>query len=167
MLNFIFPFLLCVSFLTGAAQTDNMKTVTKNGMSVSWRLSGDKLIVRMSAPTAGWVAVGLNTTAGLSATNLIMGSVADGAPSLSDRYIVKPGEHRGMAALGGRPAALLIAAAEDASGTVIEFSLPVHPQDAFHHRLLAGEPYHLLLAYSRDDDFAHHSMMRTSVTISL
>jgi hypothetical protein len=35
------------------------------------------------------------------------------------------------------------------------------------HALRAGHSYALLMAFSQEDDFLHHSIMRASVTITL
>jgi DOMON domain len=150
------------------AQTiPGMQEISQNGMTVTWKIAQERLLLTMRAPTSGWVAVGFNTLEGLAGTNLVMAAVEGQEVRLSDRYIVAPGDHRSVAELGGKPSAMLISGTEDATGTIIQFALPLHAADSFHVALTRGQSLHLLMAFSREDDFAHHSMMRTAVTITL
>ncbi len=149
------------------AQQPKPQKIEKNGMSVEWEIQGEWLHVKMEAPTTGWVAIGLNPVEGLEGTNLIMAAVETGAVSLSDRYIVAPGDHRSIADLGGTPALTLLEGAESDRLTRIAFKMPLEASDRFHHGLGIGKKIHLLMAFSLEDDFMHHSVMRTSVEISL
>lgn len=138
-----------------------------NGMVFRWHIAEDRLHVDVSAPTQGWVAVGFNPKRGLAGTHLIMGAVVDGQTTVDDRYIVRIGQHRSISALGGVPSLSHIQGTETADETRLSFSLPLHAPDRFHQTLVPGETYHLLLAYSVDDDFMHHSRMRTHVSFQL
>lgn len=164
-----FSALLLFAFLASAcsAQTHHMNEISKNGMTVSWEIDGENLRVAMSAPTTGWVAIGFNTSDQLTGTNLLMGCVIDEKALLSDRFIIAPGTHRSMEEVGGSSAAVLISGTETASSTTIRFTLPLQSADKWHYDLKPGKKYNLLLAFSREDDFAHHSMMRTSIEITL
>ncbi len=151
-----------------AAQTNpNMKKIAQNGMTVDWEIDQERLLLTIQAPTSGWVAVGFNTRDGLTGTNLIMTAVEGAETNISDRYIVAPGDHRSVADLGGKSAVTLIAGVENATGTTVRFALSLKAADRFHLDLAEGKTLHLLMAFSREDDFAHHSMMRTSVQITL
>lgn len=167
-----FSFSVCCGLLlllhpACAAQTnDTMNKIGKNGMTVAWQIEGAQIRIAMTAPTAGWVAIGFNTADELAGTNLLMACVTDGEAVLSDRYIVAPGEHRPVGELGGTPAARLLSGSENERSTQIEFLLPLNAADRWHHTLRVGQTYTLLLAYSLEDDFAHHSIMRTSTTIT-
>jgi len=142
-----------------------MKHVNKNGMDVSWKIEEEHLLISVSAPSTGWVAVGFNTTDDLAGTNLIMAAVVGSDVILSDRYILAPGKHNPVAELGGTPAAIVVSGSENPAGTAITFKLPLLAQDKLHFDLSPGRSFHLLMAYSREDDFMHHSVMRTSVEI--
>jgi hypothetical protein len=142
-----------------------MKHVNKNGMDVSWKIEEEHLLISVSAPSTGWVAVGFNTTDDLAGTNLIMAAVAGSDVILSDRYILAPGKHSPVTELGGTEAAIVVSGNENPVGTAITFRLPLLAQGKFHFDLSPGRSFHLLMAYSREDDFMHHSVMRTSVEI--
>ena len=167
MNHFIFLLPLFLLAQSCSSQPLNMKEITQNGMTVAWKLEDDRLHINLFAPTDGWVAIGLNTTAELTGTNLIMGCIVAGQVTLSDRYIVAPGNHRSITDLGGTSVARVLSGTETKAGTRLEFTLPLKAADQWHHDLPAGKKIHLLMAFSREDDFAHHSMMRTSVEISL
>lgn len=163
----ILPLLLGVSQDTDMLPVGFDKSVEVNGMSFEWRLTPENLIGRLSAPAEGWVAVGFNITAGLANTNLIMAAIRGEDTKLSDRFIVEAGDHRSIDAMGGASAIRLIDSSQKPGYTEVTFSIKRDPGDQWHHQLNEAAAYHLLLAYSNDDDFQHHSIMRTHVTIQL
>lgn len=158
---FLFMFQNC------QAQLSNPQKIEKNDMTVEWEIRGEWLHVKMAAPTTGWVAIGLNPVEGLVGTNLIMATVEAGAVRLSDRYIVAPGDHRSIADLGGKSSLVLVEGSENKRLTTITVKMPLRASDRFHHDLEPGIKIHLLMAFSLEDDFMHHSVMRTAVEISI
>ncbi len=56
---------------------------------------------------------------------------------------------------------------QDERGTTIRFTIPIMASDAYSYSLIQGRAYHLLLAYSVDDDFMHHSRVRSQTTVTL
>lgn len=149
------------------AQAQSMKTITKNGMTVQWEIFGDSLQMRLHAPTRGWVAVGFNTADQLQGTHLIMGHVVGKRVHIEDRYIRRPGDHVLITSLGGSDALCNKSGTETDKGTTLHFKLPLRTCDDYHIDLQPSKSYYLLMAYSREDDFEHHSMMRTSIKIIL
>lgn len=155
-----------IFFLSANAQKKNsMNKVEKNGMQVKWKWEGETLCFQVFAPKDGWVAIGLNSKSGLTGTNLIMGYVKDSNIKIQDRYVLKPGNHQAIKSLGGEDILMEKNGFEDKNGTTISFKIPAQPNDEFHQNIQKGKKYFMLLAYSREDDFGHHSMMRTEVTI--
>jgi DOMON domain len=149
------------------AQKPTMNRVTHNGMSVSWRIDQTHIYFELEASTEGWIAIGFNKKDQLAGTNLIMIAVQKERAILSDRYILAPGDHREIAMLGGEVQAQLLEAWEHQGLTRAIFSLPLKLNDHWRFPLSAGQSLHLLLAYSQEDDFMHHSMMRTSALITI
>lgn len=143
------------------------KTVTKNGMKVSWRIKGARIYFEMDAPTYGWVAIGLHTKDQLVGNNLIMGAVVDGTLKLEDQYIQSIGAHPTVKQLGGKDLLRDGVGKETTKHTSIGFSLPLQPNDQYHLDLEENKTYYLLMAYSTEDDFQHHSRMRTTISITL
>lgn len=148
-------------------KAQNMKTIAKNGMTVSWFVENNRVHFSITAPTTGWVAIGLNTKDQLAGTNLIMGAVSNDQVQISDRYIIRPGKHEAVSSLGGKSALADQAGNEEDGMTRLRFSLPLNARDTYHQKLEAGQSYSLLIAYSVSDDFQHHSRMRSSVQIIL
>lgn len=145
----------------------SFKSTTVNGMTFQWAFDKDHLHCKATAPTKGWVAIGFNTQDELSGTNLIMGAVEQDFVTIDDRFIVGPGNHKSIAELGGSEALTLRAGDESSSSTTISFSIHQSVNDQFHHNLVEGKEYYVLLAFSQEDDFQHHSIMRTTIKIKL
>lgn len=144
-----------------------LKKLESNGMLLSWEQKGSYWEFEMSAPSQGWMAIGFNEKEGLAGTNLIMGAIDKGKVKLSDRYIIRTGFHVDLAELQLVERLELIGGEEDEHGSRISFRIPINSQDYYHKNLQPASSFHLLLAYSQADDFSHHSMMRTSVKITL
>jgi hypothetical protein len=169
--------LFAAMIIDGSEHSDTVhqlpfKSITSDGMTVEWRVDGGMLHCQMTAPTQGWVAVGFNTKDQLMNTNLIMGCVEHGAVRVSDRFIVAPGVHKAIAELNGTEELSHVQGTEHSLEgrihTTISFSMPLRAHDTHHHQILTqGQRYTLLMAYSVEDDFQHHSIMRTSVSITL
>lgn len=144
-----------------------MKKIEKNGMKVCWQFNDDKVDFEVFAPTKGWVAIGFNEKSDLVGNNLIMGNVENGKITVSDRYIVGFGNHQVVESLGGVNHLSNIEGKENEKGTTIRFSVLKTAMDEYHYDLLREKVFHLLIAYSQEDDFSHHSRMRTSIEIVL
>jgi hypothetical protein len=153
--------------VTLRAQKKDFKSVVINGMTFQWRFDKDHLQCYAIAPTKGWVAVGFNTKDQLSGTNLIMGAVEQDYVTVDDRFILKPGDHKSILELGGSEALVQREGKEENGITTISFCIPLSVNDKFHHDLQVGKDYYLLLAFSQEDDFQHHSIMRTTIKIKL
>lgn len=156
---------LCMFLANGPVRP--LQKVEKNGMLVSWEEKGEYLEIEVSAPSQGWLAIGFNETEALAGTHLIMVAVKGEAVQLSDRFILKAGDHRALSELGIEEKLDLISGEENASGSRVSFRIPKHSQDDYHKNLLPASTFYMLMAYSREDDFRHHSMMRTSVKITI
>tara|TARA_R110000850_G_scaffold84412_3_gene181173 strand:+ start:318 stop:830 length:513 start_codon:yes stop_codon:yes gene_type:complete len=142
-------------------------TIQKNGMTVNWKHQGDRVFFEMSAPTNGWVAIGLNPDEGITGTYLLMGRVVNGKAELVEHYTIAPGNYQPIESLGGEIAVKDIDGEETGNSTTIRFSLPVETGSKYQTPLTQSLEYNMLIAFSRDDDFKHHSMMRTSISIKL
>lgn len=143
------------------------KSVQSLGMTVAWKFMDEEIIFTMRAPSTGWVAIGFNTVESLAGTNLIMGSVEHGRPTLSDRTILRPGTHVPVGDAGGNPHTRLISGQETDGATEIQFAIKTSPGDNRHFVLKSRLKVSLLMAYSESDDWMHHSLYRTAVWIEL
>ena len=168
-MNTILILLSVLVTLLPSRRTDQGKwsLAERNGMILKWKTDNNWLHLEMTAPQKGWVAIGFNSQSGLTGTNLLMGRVERGSAEVSDRYIHAPGKHEAISSLGGKIWPEAISGEESAAGTTVKFRLPLGRSDQWHHQLTPGKSYYVLMAFSRDDDFAHHSMMRTEIRITL
>ena len=146
---------------------DQIKMITKNDMTVGWEYKNDRIHFTMQAPVEGWVTIGFNITENISGTYLVMGNVVAGVPRVVEHYTVSPGNYHPLVELGCRSAVNDLAGAEHHGKTTLKFSLPVDAITKYSRDLKEGTSYIMVLAYSREDDFQHHSIMRTSLKIRL
>jgi hypothetical protein len=142
-------------------------TVARDGMTVTWQAQPTTVEFTLRWPSRGWVAIGVNTRSGLPGTHLMMVSIVKGGAIVSDRYIVAAGDHRPVRALGGADHVAVRDGRCDASGCSAVLVVERVPRDRFHVPLRDGQSYHLLMAYSAEPDFDHHSLVRTEVMITL
>lgn len=153
--------------MTSSFAQSTPQKIEKNGMTVEWKVVQNNLKITMTAPTDGWVAIGLNPKDQLAGSSFMMGRVQNGKAEVLDFYTIKPGDVHPVTKLGGQTAVGEVVGSEKGKSTSITFDLSRFPDSQFHHTLEAGSELFMHIAYSQDDDFAHHSMMRTMVKIKI
>jgi len=147
--------------------SQDRSTISKNGMTISWYHHKDRVYFEMEAPCPGWVAIGFNESAALPGTYLVMGNVVNGTATVTEHHTFKPGDYRALPAIGAGNRVEDVSGSQTDNKTIIHFSLPVDGEDKYRKNLSKDLEYSLLIAFSREDDFQHHSIMRTSTTIKL
>lgn len=153
--------------LTQVQPQDNMKEVRKNNMTVRWKMEKEHIHFEMKAPTNGWVAIGFNETTSLAGTYLLMGRIRNGKAEVVEHYTDKPGSYKPISEYGIASQINTISGDEKGNMTKLKFSIPISKSSKYHKQLSTDTKWTLLLAYSVDDDFQHHSIMRTSADIKL
>jgi hypothetical protein len=143
------------------------KSVSLQGFEASWHFEHEQVVFNISAPTGGWVALGFNQRDDIVHSNLVMGAVVDGELIIEDQYVVSPGKHPSVKAIGGEPAVFAAEGLEENGRTAISFHIPQTANDQFHYDLAPSQEIHLICAYSQEDDFAHHSRMRKHIKVTL
>jgi hypothetical protein len=159
--------ILKISITTDPLFDENARSVSKNGMEIKWRFDENRIYFEMKAPTKGWLAIGFNEASALKGTYLIMGQVANHQAVVVEHFVQNPGQYSPIKDLGGTVEVQDIVGWEEALFTKLSFSLPLAAVDHYRKSLTSGANYNLLIAYSQEDDFQHHSVMRTSVKIQL
>ena len=149
------------------AMTSPKKHIQKNNMKVSWIFEGDLLSVELEAPTKGWVGIGFNVRPELPGSYLLMGHVVAGKAQVMEHHTLALGDYRPITELGAEARVKHVSGAESGGKTTIRFSVPIAADSPCVHELSEGRKLTLHMAYSREDDFQHHSMMRTAVQITL
>ncbi|MFK7926305.1 MAG: DOMON domain-containing protein [Bacteroidia bacterium] len=157
--------LIIISLASIMMQEPNQ--VSRNNMEVSWKYDAQRIWIEMSAPTDGWLAIGFNESQEITGNYLLMGRVRDGRAELVEYRTIAAGNYQSITQLGGSIQIADVEGEESGDTTSIKFSLPLEAVDRYRKDLTQGNEYVLLLAFSREDDFQHHSMMRTSIEINL
>lgn len=141
--------------------------ISKSGMELQWSYIQDQIHFKIKAPSDGWLAIGFNPNEGITDSYLLMARVIDGRVEVVEHYTLSPGNYKSLEKLGGQSLVQNQKGWEKESSTEVEFSIPINAQTKYRYDLSPGKEYKLILAYSREDDFKHHSMMRTSTNIKL
>ncbi|NOQ74175.1 MAG: hypothetical protein GQ574_19360 [Crocinitomix sp.] len=158
---------IILSLIGYSNQEKSEKEVSKNEMSVSWEHKDARVYFKMAAPTTGWITIGFNTTSGMSKAYLLMGRVINGNAEVVEHYTSSPGNYKTLIALGVQISVYNIAGTEANNQTTLEFSIPIQAKNKFARDLTKGSEYVMTLAYSQEDDFQHHSTMRTSINVKI
>jgi hypothetical protein len=141
--------------------------IEKNGMKVQWAYIKDRIFFEVEAPTSGWLAIGFNTSSAIEGNYLIMGHVVKGITTVIEHFTISAGNYKSFNDLNVASSIENESGQENNNQSKIKFSLPVKANNPFAKHLVAGTNYTLLLAYSQEDDFLHHSIMRTTIDIKL
>ena len=159
---------ITLAMLLGAiSQEYPLKIVLKNEMKVSWNYQQDRIFFEISAPTDGWVAIGFNAGSDLTGAYLLMGRVVAGEVEVVEYVTLSPGDYRPITTMGEQSQVAGIRGMGNAMTTQLRFSIPIQTSHAFRKDLSEGAQFTMTMAFSRSKDFQHHSVMRTSVEVTL
>ena len=153
--------------LACATKVEEVRTVKANGMTVQWYYANNRIHLELEAPTSGWVAIGFHNKPSLTGGYLVMGAVERKKIRVAEHYIHHPGHYQQIEELNGTNHIEMPDGEETDRLTRIAFSLPLNIPSQYRKSLKAGQSYYLTLAYSREDNFQHHSVMRTSLFVTL
>jgi hypothetical protein len=153
---------------SAAQAADYAHQVQAKKMSFAWTVNGDKLDVKLTAETTGWVAIGFNPTDAMKGANYILGYVKDGKVTLSDDFGDTPTGHKPDDKLGGTEDVAVIGGSEENGATTIEFSIPLASADANDGTITVDGDTVVLLAYGPDrDSFKVKHKYRTAMEVNL
>jgi hypothetical protein len=131
----------------------------------SWHRDG-RLFASFSAPTRGWLAVGFNNHQRFEGSRFVIGASRGSAFQIEEHIAIVP-NHAPVQELGLQ-AAVQDAAMQAKDGiNSLEFSLPHHFTDTDNPSLVAGQLTYLMLAWSHESDFDHHSAWRRHFWVRL
>ncbi len=136
-------------------------------MAVEWSEEEGKMVFALVAPSLGWLTIGFDDDNSIEGAYLIMARVRSGKTEVVEHFTSSPGEYRPITELGGKALVEDIEGREEGGKTYVSFSLPLGEKTEYQKALQVGGEYFLIIAYSRDDDFQHHSITRTSIQIKL
>ena len=162
-------FLLFANTTSQGSSSAMHKKYSFDEFTLEYRWSSDfqQIQFTISAPTNGWVALGLNTHNQLTGSDLTMFAVHNGIPVLDDRYIVAPGDHKADVTLGGKNDLRLNMQSVNPGHTILQFERDARINDRYNLTLKPGQKIWALLAYSTHPQFDHHSRKRIHRQIEL
>jgi len=152
--------------ITPSAKADTAREVVIDGVSFRWMFQDGRLVGELSAPTRGWIAVGFHTQAGLEGTYFVIASVADAVQRIEEHFAVVP-DHIPIADLGWPNTARLQTGQFQGGVSSMSFSIAAASPIGARVALLSGRHVNLMLAWSHEADFDHHSAWRKHIAISL
>ncbi|MEO1654943.1 MAG: DOMON domain-containing protein, partial [Bacteroidota bacterium] len=155
-------------FLLGfACESRAQKEIRVQGMKFTYQLLQNELEIELSAPTQGWLGIGFNRENNIVKSDLLLFRVKNGQAEGRDMYVLGFGNPRQDQDLGGKSDFRILAFQEKAGSTWIRFRIPLQSGDDYDFSHRVGEKIWLILAYSVDDDFGHHSRMRQHLAFQL
>ena len=138
--------------------------------SIHARTAGGNIIMAMTAPTSGWLALGIEPAdKSHKHADMIFGWVdAEGTPHIVDAFSPdSTGPHPDDRDLGGTMDIIAFHGKEANGVTTIEFARPLHLMDHFDHDIEISTPVSLIWAVGTSDDWRaqHKDMGRASLVL--
>ena len=150
---------------------DSLHRVDTSGIRLEWSTVAGAMLVKVSAPTTGWVAVGYDPTPGMGMkdANIIIGYVLNDSAYFEDDYGSGPGSHASDVSGGGVDNCTAIDGHETAGRTELQLIIPLDSGDSFDRKLNVGETYKVILAYGEDnaDNFTGYHKFRIVVDMKM
>ena len=148
---------------------DGFKQIESIDMLFKWRVQGDTLEMKVTAPGTGWIAVGFDAETIMKGADYIIGYVADGEGVIQDNYGHTEFGHKLDIELGGTDNVTLITVSESAeAGTMMHFSIPLDSGDQYDKKLVPGQKHRGQLAYHQlNDDFVSRHSNRIEIEVEL
>ena len=170
--------LLCVlclgmAFIIGCGSengngTDDYNTKTVNNITLQWKTDTlGNLLVKISATTVGWIAVGFDPTAGMQDANIIIGYVVNDTAYIRDDFGTGLHAHAADTTLGGTDDVSDKIGTETGGVTEIGFTIPLDSGDTRDRVLEIGQSYQVILAWGTDDSFDTPHTVRVTTEIDI
>ncbi|MBL4786281.1 MAG: hypothetical protein JKY49_12720 [Cohaesibacteraceae bacterium] len=135
-------------------------------VSFGWSHDTHRVRLSMSAPTAGWLAIGFNEHPGLGNMRFVMAVASEKRPR-AEEHLTRNGSHFDVRKLNLETHLKDLEGAYNGEFSQIRFSLPHSMRHRPTLQLAGGSQTNLILAWSQDTDFNHHSAWRKHYPITL
>jgi hypothetical protein len=149
----LFNITILFFFVTGtglASEYTHKLDVDK--MDVFWTVDKDKIHVKLSAKTTGWVAIGFDPEKAMQGANIIIGAVKKGKVRIEDHYGDRKRNHKKDDKLGGENHVLNPKGEEVDGVTTISFTLPLDSKDKWDKPVVPGKRSRIMLAFGAGRD---------------
>lgn len=137
-------------------------------MTFAWKIQGEKLHVKLTAQTKGWVGIGFNPSIKMQDASYVIGYVKNGSVVLTDAFGIRPKEHIDDTAARGTNDITEISGSEKGGTTTIEFAIPMNSGDSTDSKLSGDDYTNVLLAFGKgQDNFTERHRFRTRLMVNL
>jgi hypothetical protein len=154
--------------VASAIAADYAHEVKVKDMTFAWTVDGDKLAVKVAAPTDGWVGIGFNPTEAMKGANIVMGYVKNGKVKIVDEFGDQETGHSIDTKLGGSEDVTVIGGSEEGGVTTLEFAIPLDSGDKSDNVINVNSDTKIILAYGAGrDSFLPRHKFRTSIVVNL
>ena len=96
-----------------------------------------------------------------------MGRLKNGIPEVVEHFTSSAGNYQPIENYGVPSQEKNVLGSESRDSTILSFSISTEALSKYHKNLKENSSWSMIMAYSLEDDFQHHSIMRTSVQIKL
>lgn len=145
-------FLTTLFFTSLGIAADYDHKIDAAKMSFEWKINGENIDIRMSAPTTGWVGIGFNPSKQMMDANFILGYVKDGKLRISDEFGKTTKAHAKDTKSDGKMDVINAMGSEENEITTISFSIPLDSGDKVDQALDPMAETTVLLAYGSGRD---------------
>jgi len=146
---------------------EGFREITDSEITFQWKIDGEKLIIVLSAPTEGWVAVGFNPSRVMKDADFKLAYVDGSTVHIEDHFGTGLFTHKIDSSLGGSDDFEVLEGKEEMGATTVRFSIPLNSGDEKDKILTEGDEVKVLMAYGDRDDLSRKHKRRTSVEIKL
>ena len=145
-------FTALLKFSVNAYATEYDHTLNVKDMDVHWKLDGDKINVKLSAKTTGWVAIGFDPEKAMQGADIVIGAVKKGKVRIEDHYGDRKRAHSKDKKLGGSNHVMDPKGMEKDGITTISFTLALDSGDKWDKPIKTDGMYRIMLAYGTGRD---------------
>ncbi|WP_163340668.1 DOMON domain-containing protein [Desulfopila sp. IMCC35008] len=164
----VLTLLVSLSLVSTAWSVDYQHSLDIEKMNFSWSVNGDKLDVKLSAPTTGWVAVGFNPSKKMKDADIIIGYVKKGKVTIKDEFGSAPTQHKSDEKIGGTSNVTVVGGSEENGVTTIEFSIPLNSGDTKDSVIDPAADTVIIVGYGTErDSFKVKHVFRDTLTVNL
>ncbi len=156
-----------IAMTANVLASDYQHSLKADQMTFDWTLDGETLIIKLSAPTTGWVAIGFNPSKQMKDANLILGYVKKGKVKIFDEFGTKTNQHAKDSKQGGQNNVTLINGNEDGKTTTLEFSIPLNSEDGMDGTIDPTGNNTVLLAWGERDSRKMGHKFHKVLTVNL
>lgn len=155
---------LILTLFTFLSLTITAQVELKQGeMIFRYEIIKDSIFCFLSAPTNGWIMVGFNSDNSTQLADFKFFAIKNRKIIAEDRKNIGGRNYPTDESLDGENNLRVYSGIEVNGITQISFAIPLISNDPNDYQFNLNQQFYLILAYSREDDFEHHSIYRKHI----